>query len=162
MCRDLGVLGRECSRTCLKCAGDSSLKPTWFPFPSHPFWSFVCESLKMILLLFLCLVGLATALSVTDVPSCAVSRHALSGVSANTSKIPCLTQMFDSPNGTKPDMRSMCEDHSSLPTEMMSCVTSRCNVEDLRGSIRCSNVTWLILRSPDGVWCRVLQYASTG
>ena len=88
----------------------------------------------MILLFFLCLAGLATALSVKDVPSCAVSRHALPDVSANTSKIPCLMQMFDSPNGTNRDIRSMCDDRSSLPTEMMSCVTSRCNVEDLRGS----------------------------
>ena len=40
----------------------------------------------MILLFLLCLAGLATALSVTDVPSCAVSLYAVADFPANRLK----------------------------------------------------------------------------
>lgn len=42
--------------------------------------------------------------------------------------------MLDSSNGTSTNIKAMCDDHSSFPTEVMDCVTSSCNVQQLRGS----------------------------
>ena len=42
--------------------------------------------------------------------------------------------MLDSANATNTDIKAMCDNHSSFPTEVMSCVTSSCNVEEMRGS----------------------------
>ncbi|CVK94968.1 uncharacterized protein FMAN_13233 [Fusarium mangiferae] len=70
-------------------------------------------------LFLLCLAVLATAISLSEVPSCA---------------IPCILETMDSSGETNANIRSMCED-PDFQTDVLNCVTGVCTAQEIQGFI---------------------------
>ncbi|KAF5597686.1 hypothetical protein FPANT_4017 [Fusarium pseudoanthophilum] len=70
-------------------------------------------------LFLLCLAGLTTAFSLSDVPSCA---------------IPCILETMDSAGESKASIRSMCDD-PAFQTDVLGCVTGTCTAQELQGFV---------------------------
>ncbi|KAF4960405.1 hypothetical protein FGADI_1052 [Fusarium gaditjirri] len=70
-------------------------------------------------LFLLCLAVLATAISLSEVPSCAM---------------PCILTMMDSTGETNANVRSMCND-PDFQTDVLNCVTGVCTAQEIKGFI---------------------------
>ncbi|CVL08381.1 uncharacterized protein FPRN_13260 [Fusarium proliferatum] len=70
-------------------------------------------------LFLLCLAVLATAISLSEVPSCA---------------IPCILETMDSSGETNANIRSMCDD-PDFQTDVLNCVTGVCTAQEIQGFI---------------------------